>query len=284
MTFVIRPAGPGDLEDVVALARILNTLNLPNDRSTLKQLLNASARSFAGQVRSKKNAVYVFALEDSPACKVVGVSMIFAQHGTARMPHLYLQIKAQQKQSKTLKLKVSHRMLELGWDKDGPTELGGLVLDPAYRGHPQKLGKQLFMARLKYIVEHPQRFKKRLLVELLPPFRANGSSPFWDEWGGRFIPLTYPEADRLSRTNKEFILALFPRNGMYLNLFSTETQAVIGQAGGGSLASEKYLKEVGFKFLDQVDVFDGGPHYGARVEEIQKKVRTFQFSCSLNNQ
>ena len=279
--FILRPALPKDFDDVMRLAKILNTLNLPHDSAAITALLRTSEKSFAGKIKNKSKTSYVFALEDQSADRIIGVSMIFAQHGNARLPHLYLAITEDQRHSKTLRLNVQHRMLTLHWDNDGPTELGGLVMDPAYRGHPEKLGKQLFMIRLKYICDHPQQFKQRLLVELLPEFRADGSSPFWDEWGGRFIPLSYKAADLLSRTNKEFILSLFPRNGMYLNLFSAETQAVIGKAGGGSLASEKYLRAVGFQFLNQVDVFDGGPHWGARVAEVQNKIGEFSYTCEI---
>ena len=281
MNFLLRPVGYADFADVFRLSSLLDTLNLPHDENAIVSLLKYSDRSFTKKIKRKDQAIYVFGLEDTLLNRIVGVSMIFAQHGTVSMPHLYLQLKAQERYSKSLKLSVIHTMLDLHQDKDGPTELGGLVLDPAYRGRPEKLGKQLFMIRLKYICEHPQQFKQRLLVELLPEFRADGSSPFWDEWGGRFIPLSYKAADLLSRTNKEFILSLFPRNGMYLNLFSEETQKVIGRAGGGSLASEKYLREVGFKFLNQVDVFDGGPHWGVRVAEISKAVSQFHLTCKL---
>src|SRR5690606_11331947 len=48
--------------------------------------------------------------------------------------------------------------------------------------------------------------------------------------------------------------------------------------GPTSNAAKLLLERIGFKYLDAVDPFDGGPHYGAKLKEITlikrlKKVR-----------
>src|SRR5207253_2135613 len=70
-----------------------------------------------------------------------------------------------------------HRVLSIGYNFDGPTEIGGLVVDPGYRGGPEKPGKQLSYVRFLYIAMHASRFRDRVLVELLPKLEEDRRSP-----------------------------------------------------------------------------------------------------------
>ena len=91
------------------------------------------------------------------------------------------------------------------------SELGALILDPALRGHPERLGRLLSYSRMLYIAAHRDRFQDTLQAELLPPFEPDGSSRLWNWLGKKFTGLTYLEADRRSRDDSEFMEALFPR-------------------------------------------------------------------------
>src|SRR5262249_21345258 len=102
----------------------------------------------------------------------------------------------------------------------------------------------------------------------LPPLEPDGRSHLWEAVGRRFTDMSYPEADLLSSENKDFIRDLFPRDPIYVNLLSSEAQAVIGQVGGQTKGGEEKLPRVGFKYVNRVDPFDGGPHFTAPTDEV----------------
>ncbi|MEE8466571.1 MAG: arginine N-succinyltransferase, partial [Dehalococcoidia bacterium] len=51
-----------------------------------------------------------------------------------------------------------HITLQLVADESGPTEIGGLILSPAYRGHKAKLGSLLSVVRFHFMGLHPEWF------------------------------------------------------------------------------------------------------------------------------
>ena len=220
--FVIRDAQPDDLPGLLRLAEVLNTVNLPNDKGALEGLLELSVRSFTGRVRSPLQREYLFVMEHLETGALVGTSQVIAQHGTREEPHIYFDVLDEERYSATIDRRFNH---------DGPTEIGGLVLDPVWRRAPGKLGKQLSFARFVFMGMHPTWFRHRLLAELLPPLGDGGRSALWDAMGKRFTGLTYLEADRISKTNKEFIKGLFPSGLIYTSLFADDAQRVIGEVG-----------------------------------------------------
>jgi arginine N-succinyltransferase len=163
---------------------------------------------------------------------------------------------------------MRHQTLEFKRAFTPHTEIGALILDPTYRGHPKKLGKLLSFSRLLYIARFPDRFCESVQAELLPPFEADGSSRLWNWLGRKFTGLDYLEADRLSRENNEFMQALFPPGLIYTSLMPEEVQAVIGAVGEGTKGVAKMLRSIGFSFNHHIDPFDGGPHFEARTDRI----------------
>jgi arginine N-succinyltransferase len=47
-----------------------------------------------------------------------------------------------------------------------------------------------------------------------------------------------------------------------------EVQAVIGEVGPATRGVEKILRRIGFEYANQIDPFDGGPHFVARTDEV----------------
>jgi arginine N-succinyltransferase len=199
---------------------------------------------------------------------VVGTSMIFAQHGSRRAPHVYFDVIEEQRYSETLDRHFSHRLLRIGYNYKGLTEIGGLVLRPEYRGHTQQLGRLLAYVRFMYISLHRATFCDEVVSELMPPLEADGTSLLWESLGRRFTGLTYQEADALSRQNKEFIRALFPQDPLYATLLPQNVQDLIGQVGPETKGVERMLRKAGFEYAQRIDPFDGGPHFHARTDEI----------------
>lgn len=266
--YEIRAALPPDEDDLLELATHLNSVNLPADRAAIRSLLEHSEQSFSAQLEPANQRKYVFILRDVDADRAVGTSTLFAQLGRKDAPYVYFDVFKEERYSKDLELHFEHQALRLGFSYDGPTELGGLVVDPRYRRQPERLGLCISYARFLYICRSPQLFQKVLLAELLPPLEADGTSHLWDAVGSHFTDLSYREADRLSHENKDFIRDLFPRGIVYCSVLPKAAQAVIGEVGQSTKGVEKMLTRIGFHYGDRVDPFDGGPHFFAKTSEV----------------
>lgn len=266
--FIIRNVLPRDLGDLKELSEFHLLINLPREEKKIKELIDCSVASFQAQDNFFFDRTYVFVLEDTVKKKVIGVSMINAQHGTKDEPHFYLDVSQENKYSKTLNTGFIHGTLKLGIDTNGPTEIGGLVLHPDYRKNTHRLGKQISFARFLYISLHRNKFKNTLHSELLPPFDDKGNSVLWEAVGRQFLNMNYHEADLLSRENSEFILSLFPSENIYQCLLPVQARKSIGEVGNETKPVQKMLESIGFKYNNQVDPFDGGPHYQCEVSEV----------------
>jgi arginine N-succinyltransferase len=265
--FLIREAFRSDLDQLTAVARHLDTVNLPHDPAILARILDLSARSFDGEVPVFERE-YVFVLEDTEARRLVGTSIIHAQHGTRKAPHIFFEVGADERYSPSLDRHFVHRTLRIGYNYNGPTEIGGLILVPEYRGRPEALGKLLSYVRFLYIGLHRDSFRAEVLSELLPPLEDDGTSRLWECLGRHFTGLTYQEADRLSKDNKEFIRSLFPEGALYTCLLPKPVQEVIGVVGPKTRGVEKMLRAIGFSYAERIDPFDGGPHFTAATDEV----------------
>jgi arginine N-succinyltransferase len=254
----------GDLRE---LARHLNTVNLPDDSSAIGKLLETSERSFAGEIADPSQREYVFVLWDGLKNKAIGTSMIIAQLGRRGVPYIYLEVRREEKYSATLDRHFVHRVLTTRYSYDGPTELGGLVMHPDARRSPERLGTLISYARLLFIAMQRSAFRDEVIAELLPPLEADGTSHLWEAYGRKFTGLSYREADRLSRINKEFVRGLFPAE-IYASLLPEDAQLVIGEVGPETRGVEKMLRRIGFQYAERVDPFDGGPHFACPTDEI----------------
>ncbi|MBK6691830.1 MAG: arginine N-succinyltransferase [Myxococcales bacterium] len=270
--FEIRSAGPADEDELYALARHLNTVNLPNDRDEIRHILEVSQKSFTGAIKDAKRREYVFVLVDHETKRIVGTSMIFGQLGRRDAPYIYLDVIDEERYSATLDRHFKHTTLSIGYSYNGPTEIGGLVVDPTFR--KARLGQSISYVRFLFIRMHRELFRDEVLAELLPPLEPDGTSHLWDALGRHFTDLTYAEADRLSKKNKEFIRSLFPEGTIYASLLPRTAQDVIGKVGAQTKGVEKMLRRIGFRYAERVDPFDGGPHFTAATDEISLIMRT----------
>jgi arginine N-succinyltransferase len=266
--YLLRDVQRADLPSLKRLAAVLNTVNLPNDEETLAELIDTSVRSFAGKVKEPLEREYLFVLEDAKSEQVVGTSLIIAQHGTKEAPHTYYEVSEREHYSASLDRHFRHKVLSIAYNYAGPTEIGGLVVDPPHRSGPEKPGKQLSYVRFLFLAMHRRLFRDRVLAELMPPLMPDGRSLLWEAVGKKFTGLTYIEADRLSRQNKEFIKELFPSSDIYVSLFPERTQKVVGEVGSQTRGVQRMLERIGFKYVERVDPFDGGPHFEAQTSDV----------------
>ena len=265
--FILRDIAPEHLDDLQRAAVYLDSVNLPDDRAALAAVIERSRGSFSAALPIDERC-FVFVAADAGSGEVVGTSMIFAQHGSRRAPHVYFDVLEEERYSETLDRHFSHRVLRIGYNYKGITEVGGLVLRPELRRHPLRLGRLLSFIRFLYLARHRGWFRDEVLSELMPPLEPDGTSLLWEALGHRFTGLTYQEADRLSQANKEFIRALFPQDPIYATLLPPHVQELIGQVGVETRGVEKMLREIGFSYAHRIDPFDGGPHFHARTDDI----------------
>ncbi|MCP4913680.1 MAG: arginine N-succinyltransferase [Oligoflexia bacterium] len=281
--FRIRAVKESDLADLFELSQLLVFINLPADKNLLKKQINASIKSFTTPDKNLERNYYIFVLEDLKNRKVIGASMIHGKHGTEDEPHYYLKVGQEHKFSKSLNTGFVHGTLKLGLETDGYTEIGGLVLHPDFRGNPNKLGKSLSFVRFLYMAFHLDKFTEYIHSELMPPLDSHGNSPLWEAIGRRFMNMDYVEADLLSRENKEFILNLFPSDTIYGTLLTPEARNAIGKVGDQTKPVKKMLESIGFHYTDEVDPFDGGPHYRAKKENITPIANRFEGTIKISD-
>ena len=134
---------------------------------------------------------------------------------------------------------------------------------------------------------HQDQFTELIHSELMPPFDTKGNSPLWEAIGRRFLNMDYTDADKLSRENREFILSLFPSDTIYGTLLPPEARNAIGKVGPETEPVKKMLESIGFCYTQEVDPFDGGPHYRARLKDItlvrDMIAGTINFASDLNH-
>jgi arginine N-succinyltransferase len=265
--FRIRQSYRDDVDQVLAVAEHLDTVNLPAERGHIESILERSEKSFAEAV-PVVDREFLFVLEDLAKQRIIGTSMIYAQHGTKRAPHIFYRVENDERYSVTLDKHFIHPTLRIGYNYSGPTEIGGLILLPEYRRNAEALGKTLSYVRFVFLRMHRAWFRGQVLSELLPPLELDGTSRLWEALGRKFTGLNYQEADLLSKDNKEFIHALFPDDPIHTELLPDDVRAIIGQVGPETKAVEGMLRRIGFDYAYQIDPFDGGPHFVAKTDEI----------------
>lgn len=305
--FLLRRAKMDDVPSLLKLARTVHFINLPPDKTILDEKVTWSRQCFmlaaeaalggrasrggkpakpsvainngarAGRAGlsagirdvTGRSPLFMFVLEDTDVeGGVVGTSQIVSQMGGPGFPNVSLQLSFKDLFSQSLQMGVRHTIARLHLDETGPTEIGGLILQHSLRGHKQRLGRFLSLARFHFIGLHRRLFSDVVLAELMGPINAEGRSPFWDHCTRHFINLTLDEADRFCQESKEFLLTLFPREDLYLTLLAPEARAVVGQVGAETAPARKMLESIGFKYHHRVDPFDAGPHIEAVTDDI----------------
>jgi arginine N-succinyltransferase len=282
--YEIRGAVQSDQAELLGLARHLNSVNLPNEPGHIARLLEASEKSFLGQIENPRRRKYVFLIRDRERGEAVGTSTIVAQLGRRDAPYIYLDVSTEEKYSSSTDRHFHHQVLRIGFSYDGPTELGGLVVHPEHRRADEKLGLLISYVRFLFIASHRDLFKSELLAELMPPLEPDGTSHLWEAFGRHFTGMSYAEADLRSSEDKTFIRDLFPRGEVYASLLAQDAQDVIGKVGAQTRGVERMLRRVGFRYAERIDPFDGGPHFIANADEVSliQNTRSTSFAGALD--
>lgn len=297
--FVVRRAKPEDVDTLLKLAKMVHFINLPADREIIAEkiawsrqcfvaaagveappvhalvtrrartsddgtgVLAAGLRSLTGQ-----SPLFMFVMEETESRGVIGTCQVISKMGGPGMPNVSLQLARRQMFSHSLQVGATHTVAKLHLDESSPTEVGGLILQPSFRGHKKKLGRLLSMVRFHFMGLNREMFSDHVLAEMMGPITPDGRSPFWEHCTRCFINMTYDEADRFCQQSKEFLLTLFPREEIYLTLVAPEARAVVGAVGSETAPARAMLEKLGFRYHMRVDPFDGGPHLEAQTDDI----------------
>ena len=175
--YAIRGATLEDEAHLLALARHLNTVNLPYDPASVREILELSVRSFSGALKDPRRREYVFVLEDLVEHRVIGSSKIIAQLGRRDAPYIYFDVIIEERYSPTVDRHFVHTVLRLGHSYEGPTEIGGLIVLPECRQSPEKLGLMISYVRFLFMAMHRGLFRNEVVAELLPPLLPGRQEP-----------------------------------------------------------------------------------------------------------
>ncbi len=293
--FLIRQAKQTDAATLLKLAQMVYFINLPPNQQIISDKISQSAQSFAraagnprevkGQ-RTRKGAqpasmydgsdLFVFSLLDTDTNSVIGTSQVRAHQGGPGNPNWAMKITERTFRSEPLSYSSTHKVGKLYGDESGPTEIGGLIIQPSYRGNAHRPGRFLSFVRFHFIGLYRKFFADRILAEMMAPVTSEGENMFWDNFGRKFIPVKYAEADRFCQHNRRFIPELLPREEIYFSLFSLEVQNLVGEVAPETVPARRLLESMGFKYRGMIDPFDGGPHLDAHTDQLDlvKKTKT----------
>ncbi|MBL0920986.1 MAG: arginine N-succinyltransferase [Phycisphaerales bacterium] len=279
--FLIRQAKPTDQDALLKWAKMVHFTNLPADPREIAKRIEWSQACFqavsrgepVGAVRRGRvggaggdSPRFMFVAEDMHTRKPIGTSAIIAKMGSPGSPNYSFQLRRHDFWSEDLKTGAQHMTVKLVADEDGPTEIGGLIVAPDARA--AGVGRVISFVRFHFMALHRELFEDRVLAEMMAPISDDGQSFFWESFGRRFINRSYKEADLFSQRSREFIAALFPREEVYLSLLPADAVQVVAQVGEETKPARAMLERVGFRHLDRVDPFDGGPHLECDTDQI----------------
>ena len=274
---VVRPARASDIDSFVRLAEAagpgFTSLQLP--REDLQARLEKTEAAFASASESVPGRVYVLMLEDTETGTIHGVSAVKAKIGIED-PYFNFRVLGVAQKSVAVDRRYDMDVLHLVNECGGSSEVGTLFVEEGLRG--TGAGRLVSQSRYMLIAADRERFSDTVVAELRGHVEADGYSPFWEAIGRKFFHMDFVEADRVSaQKDNQFILDLMPKHPIYAVLLPEAAQAVIGKTHPKGLGARKLLEEEGFRFMDVVDIFDGGPLMKAPTKDI----RTVRDSVSL---
>ena len=174
----MRPAQLDDLDIILKLARTVHFINLPADKDIIAEKITRSRESFrvaaSNTVKSiggseDKSAtagspIFMFVIADPVTNACIGTCMVIAKMGTPGHPNVSYTLDRREFFSEDLQTGATHTVAKLFLDTSGKSEIGGLIIGPSMRRHPERLGKQLSLVRFHYMGLHREQFSDEILA------------------------------------------------------------------------------------------------------------------------
>ncbi len=263
---IIRAARRDDLKKLMALAAKAGQgmTTLPKDDAAWIERVEASLTSFARPLEALSAETYLLVMEEADGT-LSGVSAIYTNLGHGQ-PFYSYRLSKHAARAPEIGVSCEASVLSLVNDFHGFAEIGTLFMDPALRGGGR--GTLLSYSRFMLMAAQRERFGPQVMAEMRGWTDAEGRSPFWEAVGRKFFKLDFAEADARSGISNRFIADLMPKVPIYTELLPDEAQAVIGLTHDKTRPARALLEKQGFRFRNQVDVFDAGPCMEADLENI----------------
>ncbi|MEQ1492061.1 MAG: arginine N-succinyltransferase [Terricaulis sp.] len=267
--YVMRAAGPADLEGILQLREIagagFTSLMLDDDAMAAKLAL--SEQSFASATNTAGSERYFMALEHIESGTLAGCCGVKSTIGEVP-PFFNFRMFTEAQSSNVVNRRFDMRVLIGVNDFTGCSEVGSLFVRPEHRA--AGIGRALAQNRYMLMATAPQRFRSQVVSELRGVVYPDGTSPFWEAVGRHFFKMDFAEADKLSATtDNQFILDLMPQHPIYVDLLSQEARDVVGKCHKDGEGAQRLLEWEGFAFSNVVDIFDGGPLMSVQRDHIR---------------
>ena len=190
--FVVRRAMNSDLPTLHKLSKMVHFINLPPDQEIIANKIRNSRQSFLRAARDAKTVhkppmestssglsektamsdIFMFVIEELNTEGCIGSSQVVSQMGGVGHPNVCFKLETREKYAEDLKFGTKHTVARVYLDESGPTELGGLIMQPSFRGHKLKLGKFTSLVRFHFIALHRKMFRPTILAELMAPISS----------------------------------------------------------------------------------------------------------------
>lgn len=294
---IIRPITSADYPSFESFAfkANLGIISLPKDPRLLRQKISDSIEAFSENRSDPHSMLYIFILEDLETKKVEGTCGIKAKTGGLNPIYFY---KITEEHNSTTTPYVPHecKILRPIVYQEGPSEICGLYLLPDSR--KGGLGKLLSLSRFLFMACHPKRFEQAVFADMRGVFDGNNSNLFWEKIGRHFFDVPIETALDMATHTALCIPEILPKYPIYISLLPKEVQEVIGKTHPNTKPALQMLFDEGFRFMDEVNIFDGGPRIispttnirtinqsvQARVEEVGQPPSDDHLSIICNTQ
>ena len=186
-TFILRDVAPEDLDDFQRGGRPPR-FGEPARRSGRARARSSSGRSGRSRAQLPSRAPTAASCS-SRATRTRGArgrdvdDLRAARQPRARRTSTSTCIE-EERYSETLDRHFSHRVLRIGYNYKGLTEIGGLVVRPEFRGHPRAAGPAARRSCASSTSRlHRGVFRDEVVSELMPPLEPDGTSLLWESLG-----------------------------------------------------------------------------------------------------
>ena len=265
---VIRPITPGDYDTYVEFAFTagLGITSMPKDKGLLRNKIEAASDAFRAEVTKPGREHYLFVLEDTTTHEIGGTCGIVGATGVVQPTYFYRR-EEEHHHSERLALDRQLPYLRLIAYENGPSEICSLYLQPSFRD--AGVGRLLSLSRMAFIAAHRHRFTETIIAEMRGVIHDDGTSPFWQAVGYRFIGRPFSDMLDLMTEGRGFIPEVVPRWPIYLDLLPNEASDVVGKVHENTEPALAMLESEGFSLTDEVDVFDAGPKVSAPTDDLR---------------